>query len=242
MQENIIKNLNSLPDLANDYLNADPFPHIVLMNIWNRNFLDAVRVEVEGFSNWDGEKNFYGSQKKRWQSDFVKLPSKVQQIFNYLNSPVFLRILEEITGENSLIPDPYLMGGGIHSTGAQGFLKLHADFNWHVKMKVYRRLNLLIYLNKNWHNEFKGNLELAEKKDNGEFKIVKSIKPIFNTTVIFTTSDYSYHGQSEPLNTPENIRRNSLAVYYYVSEKPHGTSDMKRTWTDYRNLKGEVIR
>lgn len=63
MQENIIKNLNSLPDLANDYLNADPFPHIVLMNIWNESFLDTLRVEVEGFSNWDGEKNFYGSQK-----------------------------------------------------------------------------------------------------------------------------------------------------------------------------------
>ncbi len=128
MQENIIKNLNSLPDLANDYLNADPFPHIVLMNIWNRNFLDAVRVEVEGFSNWDGEKNFYGSQKKRWQSDFVKLPSKVQQIFNYLNSPVFLRILEEITGENSLIPDPYLMGGGHSLYRSTRFFKVARRF------------------------------------------------------------------------------------------------------------------
>ena len=48
---------------------------------------------------------------------------------------------------------------------------------------------------------------------------VKSIAPIFNRCVIFNTGADSYHGNPEPLNTPDNITRKSIALYYYTSSK-----------------------
>jgi len=237
-----IAEITRTQELAKEYSNATPFPHIVLKDIFDENVLDVARTEVENFSLWEGEKNFYGSQHKRWQSDYEKLPTTVKQVFDYLNSSGFLKILEEITGEVGLIPDPYLSGGGIHSTGKSGFLKLHADFNWHEKLKAYRRLNILVYLNKNWLDEWNGNLELAMKQDGGELKIVKSVRPHFNTTVIFTTDDHSFHGQSDPLNIPEGTRRNSLAAYYYILQKPQGSSELKRLSTDYRFIDGKKMK
>lgn len=210
-----------------------PFPHIVLDNIWDDQFLDSVRSEVEGFSDWAGEKHFYGSMYKRFQFDWTRLPSNTSKFLAYLNSPSFLKILEGITGELALIPDPYLEGGGIHSIGNGGFLKLHADFNWHERMQVYRRLNVLVYLNKNWDDGFKGHLQLASKDAGGQLTVEKSLAPIFNRTVIFTTDDHSYHGHPEPLQTPEHVRRNSIATYYYQAEKPKGTAEVKRKATSY---------
>jgi hypothetical protein len=240
MMNKFIK-IDSCGQFSEEYSQAKPFSHIVLNNIWNQDVLDLARQEVENFSLWAGEKSFYGSRKKRFQSNFSDLPPQVKELFYYLNGSEFLKILEEITGEIGLISDPYLLGGGIHSTGSGGFLKLHADFNWHQKMKIYRRLNVLIYLNKNWMSEYGGELELAEMQNNGELQIIKSVHPTFNTTVIFTTDDHSFHGQSVPLNTPEHIRRNSLAAYYYVAQKPQGTADVARMSTDYRDLSGRQL-
>ena len=36
-----------------------------------------------------------------------------------------------------------------------------------------------------------------------------------NKTVIFHTDDDSPHGHPEPLNCPNNVLRNSIALYYY---------------------------
>ena len=137
-----------------------------------------------------------------------------------------------------LIPDPHLFGGGIHSTINQGLLKMHADFNWHNRLKLYRRLNLLIYLNKNWREDWGGELLLARRKES-RLNAEVSVAPCFNTTVIFTTTDHSFHGHPEPMCLPVGQARNSIALYYYVSEKPEGTSDVRRTMTDYRSVNGQ---
>ena len=144
-----------------------------------------------------------------------------------------MKQLEDLTGEVGLIPDPYLLGGGIHSTVNQGFLKMHADFNWHTHLKLYRRLNLLIYLNKDWDESWGGALKLASLGNSG-LEVGKVIMPDFNKTVIFTTTNSSYHGHPEPMNLPGGRTRNSLALYYYLSSKPADTSGAKRIKTDYR--------
>ena len=43
---------------------------------------------------------------------------------------------------------------------------------------------------------------------------------MINKTVIFSTTDISYHGHPDPLNCPDNIQRNSIALYYYSPIKP----------------------
>ena len=75
---------------------------------------------------------------------------------------------------------------------------------------------MLIYLNKNWDPDFGGNLELWDREMKSK---VDSIAPIFNRCVIFNTDADSYHGHPDPLNTPSQITRKSIALYYYTASK-----------------------
>jgi len=230
----------TLPDVdKNIYLKNEPFPHIVLDNVFDNIFLLKVSKEFMNFKDWDGELNFYGSRNKRFCTDLKKFPENVKNIIINLNNKDFLLWLEKITGEEALIPDPYLQGGGMHSTTKGGFLKMHSDFNWHKKLKLFRRLNLLLYLNENWNEEWGGNLELSSKDVNNSNK---SIIPIFNRMVIFTTDDNSFHGQPKELSCPEQTWRNSLALYYYSSIKPRLNFYGKRVGTDYVPIEGDNFK
>lgn len=231
----------SLPSGAEEYLAAAPFPHSVLHGLWNESFLAEVADSVEAFTDWDGEKQFYGSEGKRWCDSWDKLPAPVLQMVAYASQPEFLRLVERLTGEAGLIPDPYLHGGGIHSIGNGGFLKMHADFNWHKEMRVYRRINLLTYLNRDWDESWGGDLRLAGEAADGALKYERTVFPHFNTTVIFTTDDKSFHGHPEPIQCPRDKRRNSIALYYYVAAKPDGSAETKRASTDYRNESGRKL-
>lgn len=235
-----INNLDLL-SLRETCFASQPFRHIYIDGMWNEEFLTKVSDEVSEFGEWAGEKGFYGSEKKRWQADWDLLPSNTNSFLAYLNQPTVLKIIEFLTGEKGLITDPYLEGGGIHSTGEGGFLKLHADFNWNRKLKLYRRINILVYLNKDWHADFGGQIELAGKNANGEFGTLVALEPIFNRTLIFVTDDSSFHGQPNPVNHPQNNRRNSIAAYYYTSDKPLGTSSVKLTGTNYVDEEGRKM-
>tara|TARA_Y100000287_G_scaffold143386_1_gene118113 strand:- start:3 stop:521 length:519 start_codon:yes stop_codon:yes gene_type:complete len=123
-----------------------------------------------------------------------------------------------LTGiEEILIPDPYFLGGGLHEIKKGGFLKIHSDFNFHPQMKLSRRLNLLLYLNKDWQEDYGGHIEFWDRsmKECG-----KKFLPIFNRMVIFSTTHSSFHGHPEPLNCPETRSRKSIALYYYSNGRP----------------------
>ena len=201
------------------YCSATPFPHIVFKNFWKSEELEKVAVECEDFSNWDKSLSSPGVLGKRCCSSIEQMPVSTRALIHDCSSPKFLRFLEAITGEKGLVPDPYLVGGGIHSTLSGGFLKMHADFNWHEGLRLYRRLNLLIYLNKHWESDWGGDLLLARMVD-GVMSVESKISPILNTMVLFETTDESYHGHPFPLACPKSKARNSIALYYYVSQKP----------------------
>src|SRR5205823_97053 len=98
--------------------------------------------------------------------------------------------------------------------------------------KLQRRLNLLVYLNKDWERGYEGNLELW---DMNEKKRLADIAPLFNRAVLFETNEVSYHGHPHPLNCPQNMTRKSLAVYYYT---PVTTQVAEAHSTLYRQTTG----
>jgi hypothetical protein len=53
----------------------------------------------------------------------------------------------------------------------------------------------------------------------------KKIEPILNRCVIFNTTSSSIHGHPEPLNVPDDVLRQSIAVYYYT-ENTQGDKDI----------------
>jgi Rps23 Pro-64 3,4-dihydroxylase Tpa1-like proline 4-hydroxylase len=218
--------------LKEKYQNNQPFPHIVIDDAFDLELIKNIEQEIIAFTNWDGEKQFFGSQKKRHCGTFSKLPPATRLLIEHLNGPAFLETLENLTGIAGLIPDPYLFGGGVHSISRGGFLKIHADFNWHQKLQLHRRLNLLLYLNSGWDEAWGGLLELW---DAGMQSKRLEIAPIINRLVVFNTTDFSYHGHPEPLNCPEQRTRNSIALYYYSSSRPeHEIRRGKSVQTDYQ--------
>jgi hypothetical protein len=95
-----------------------------------------------------------------------------------------------------------------------GHLSVHADFNYHQRLHVERRINVLIYLNKDWKDEYGAQLELWDTDMKSR---VKSYVPAFNRCVIFNTTSDSNHGNPQPVNHPDGVSRRSIALYYYTA-------------------------
>jgi Rps23 Pro-64 3,4-dihydroxylase Tpa1-like proline 4-hydroxylase len=220
-------NLDLSKQLSTQYQEAQPFPHIVIDKFLPETILDCVLDEFNKNKNWWYDKvkwtEPYQVNKFYWPYDIETannmpndLPT-ISALVNYLNSPIMLKYLEELTGIDNLIGDELLMGGGLHKITSGGKLAIHKDYNVHPVKKMYRRLNLLIYLNKDWKREWEGNLELWDKDHT---KLEVSVEPLFNRAVIFTISEDSLHGHPVPLNTPENVSRNSIALYYFTEVNP----------------------
>ena len=200
------------------YIKGQPFPHIVIDDFFDSDILDKILDDFPNNIKKDGENYDNKAEKKLTLNDVTKLSKNTVEFINFLNSSIFIDYLQKLTGINeTLIPDPYLIGGGLHELKNEGFLNIHADFNRHPKMKLDRRLNILVYLNKNWKDEFGGQLQLWDK-DMIECK--KNIVPIFNRMVIFSTTDTSYHGNPIKVNHPNSVSRKSVAMYYYTNGRP----------------------
>ncbi|MGH2611796.1 MAG: 2OG-Fe(II) oxygenase, partial [Rhabdochlamydiaceae bacterium] len=80
-----------------------------------------------------------------------------------------------------------------------------------------RRINVLVYLNKSWKDEYGGHFELWDRDMKN---CVNKVPPTYNTMAIFSTTDFSYHGHPDPLQCPQDMSRKSLALYYYSNGRP----------------------
>jgi hypothetical protein len=198
---------------AFDYQHALPFPHIVMDD-----FLDAglLRRLVDQFPDREGRTYFDRAQERfKYQFDPNTVESPlVRNLLAELNGEPFMAFLEKMTGIEGLISDPYYSGGGLHETLAGGHLSIHADFNVHKEMQVERRLNLLIYLNDDWPEDYGGQLELWDKKMRAA---ATSILPVLGRAVVFSTTLQSFHGQPDPVKCPPDRSRRSIATYYYTA-------------------------
>jgi hypothetical protein len=202
---------------AAEYRRAKPFPHIALDGVLPDEVLDAVLTEFpskdgDGWRRWDD-----ANQVKLARDDASLMGDATRQLLAELNSASFINFLEQLTGIAGLIPDPHLAGGGLHQIVRGGHLDVHIDFNRHKRMRLDRRLNLLIYLNRDWQPEWGGAFELWSA---GMERCEAAIPPLFNRLVVFSTSEISYHGHPHPLNCPEDRTRRSIAMYYYSAGRP----------------------
>lgn len=218
------------------YTAADPFPHVVIDDFLPPEILEAVLGEFPGPGAIDWKRFEDGTGRKLATRDESQFGSTTLALMHHLNSSRFLTFLEKLTGVEGLIPDPYLEGGGLHQIERGGFLKIHADFNKHPKLKLDRRLNLLLYLNKGWQESYGGSLELWTP----EMDRCTKVLPIFNRCVVFSTTDFSFHGHPEPLTCPEGVARRSIALYYYSNGRPASELSAAHS-TLYQRRPGEGV-
>jgi Rps23 Pro-64 3,4-dihydroxylase Tpa1-like proline 4-hydroxylase len=199
------------------YVNAKPFPHVVLDDFLYPELLDAVLAEFPkpnqiGWQQFDNAHEIKLASAK--EANFGPV---TRLLFYHLNSITFLEFLSGVTGIDNLIADPSFDGGGLHQIVRGGKLGIHADFNKHPKYGLDRRLNVILYLNKEWRAEYGGHLELW---DRGMTRCEAKVSPVFNRLVIFGTTDFTYHGHPDPLQCLDGMTRKSLALYYFSNGRP----------------------
>ncbi|MGD8566845.1 MAG: 2OG-Fe(II) oxygenase [Gammaproteobacteria bacterium] len=211
-------------EYRNEYKNAKPFPSIVFKDFFDPETLDVVLSEFPDLATGKASVFDKPNAQKLAGKGAKRFGKTTKKFMKYLNSDEFLQFLQVLTGiEEKILPDNSYKGGGLHEIKRGGLLKIHVDFNKHSRTNLDRRINVLIYLNKNWEEEYGGHLELWNSTMEAcENKIL----PVFNTMVIFSTTDYSYHGHPNPLNCPDNMSRKSLALYYYSDGRPQEELDL----------------
>jgi len=208
---------SQLDELSRRYQKASPYPHIVLENFLNPEVLKDCIAEFNKLNETDGWINYkHYNENKRGLNKLDLLPETIKGTINELNSPEFLEFLSKLTGIKDLKKDDGLEGGGIHQSTRGGFLNIHADFTVHPHHRNWqRRVNVLVYLNKEWEEAWGGKLELWDRKMKA---CEQAVLPVFNRCVIFNTDADSYHGHPEPMTCPEGVFRRSIALYYYTVE------------------------
>ena len=199
----------------------DNFLDLELANKLSDDFLDY------NSSNWFN----YNSplENKKTCNNWYFFPSTTYKFIAYLNSPEFINYISHLTEIKNLYPDTGLHGAGWHIHGKGGKLNVHFDYSIHPKLELQRKLNIIIYLTKDWDPLWGGNLEFwsHDTKLNQPKEKVKIIENVFNRAVIFDTTQNSWHGFADPLTCPEHIQRKSIAMYY-LCEPPKQVDQRKR--------------
>ena len=210
--------LNADPSaLREQYVNAQPFPHIVLDGLFPEEILESVLADFPSPEQIAWRRFENPTEKKLGYWHESRLPPNLQLFLYEMNSAPMLQFLQTLTGIEGLVSDPYYGGAGPHQIERGGFLKVHVDFNLHPLLKLDRRLNMLVYLNKDWKEEYGGHLELWSRDVS---RCEQRILPVFGRTVVFSTTDFSFHGHPTPLACPEGRTRKSVSFYYYSNGRP----------------------
>lgn len=232
---NFAKFSEQVESTAPGYATAEPFPHAV--------FRDMLRLDPSvmhafpdpDWPSWTALGDTYQFRKFSC-SNIEVIPEPFSALIHDLCGPTFLRQLEKLTGISKLIPDPYLKGGGLHMSGPGGVLAPHTDFHLYEPLALYRRINVLVYLNDEWQESYGGCLELGDPDKPG-----KTVVPQWGTVMIFTTDNRSIHGFPKPI--ADGRWRKSIALYYYTAEetKEFG-GDTTTAWRTHGQHRGVVAK
>ncbi|MFW5432296.1 MAG: 2OG-Fe(II) oxygenase [Methylophilaceae bacterium] len=215
---------NSLIDveqLSKENVSEDPIPNFCLENFLDPDFANEV---YDAFPSYEealkvGVQFKAVNEKYKVQiTDAKHFPKPILELHELLASDDFVAKVGNMLSIPNLLADPDLQGGGIHETNSGGHLDVHIDFNYVRQKQWHRRVNILLYFNKQWKDEYGGYFELWDK----DVKNLKaSVAPVFNRACGFTTNEISWHGVT-PITCPPDMMRKSFAVYYYTKEAPEG--------------------
>lgn len=214
-------NLIDTSRLSKDNVSEDPVTNFCLDNFLDADFANEV---YDAFPSYEdalkvGRQFVAVNEKSKVQvTDPKHFPKPILELHELLASDDFVARVGDMLSIPNLLADPDLNGGGIHETNSGGHLDVHIDFNYVKQRQWHRRVNILLYFNKEWKEEYGGYFELWDKdvKNRQHY-----FAPTFNRACGFATGDTSWHGVT-PITCPADMVRKSFAVYYYTKEAPEG--------------------
>jgi Rps23 Pro-64 3,4-dihydroxylase Tpa1-like proline 4-hydroxylase len=216
--------IHNVDQLQSTFLNAEPFEHISIQNFLNEEYAEqlynAFPKDIES-GKWHKYNN---PLEVKYAFDNMNLmPRCIKKLFYLLSTKDIAGKVRELSNIQDLEHDPFLHGAGLHIHPRNGLLNMHLDYEKHPFMNKERRLNMILYLSKDWKEEWHGDTQLWDKDMQ---QCIKSSKVRFNTAIIFKTNEISWHGLPEPIKCPEGVFRQSFA-YYYVSPIVTGSKENK---------------
>lgn len=213
----------SASEFARQFREAQPFRHVVIDHFLDDGFCSAICAQFPEFRNDHAINENSQVGGKATRESVRALGDAFLQMDDLVRSPEFLGLVEGITGIRDLQYDPFYFGGGTHENRNGQDLDPHIDFNYHPVTGQHRRLNLIIYLNEGWQDEWGGSLQFHRNPylEAAEDQII-TVTPTRNRCVIFETTEHSWHGFERIELPPErkDISRKSFAVYYYTDTRP----------------------
>lgn len=170
--------------------------------------------EWEGWeARYENDTEYHKRTTRNWNELPEPLASGMSMYFHHAGSTWW----ERLTGILDLTHDPTNHGGGVHVMSPGGWLSTHLDYDLHPFLVGLRRaINLIAFLNPEWHEEWGGALVLCDPMG----KVVKRIYPMPGKIVAFEVGDLSYHGVEKVVGPVERV---TAAVYYLSPAGPQNT-------------------
>ncbi len=225
--------IDALTKHREQFLAADPYKHVAIDGFFEPDFAEALLRDFPAFNPALTKNEIYeGVWGKAVNTSIREISPAYEELYAMIGSEEFLSVMTEMTGIPDLVLDPSLFGGGTHENLHGQSLDAHVDFNYDKTRKLHRRLNLIVYLNKDWWPEWGGSLEVHSNPRRPKENRIKSYPCTFNRAIVFETNEHSWHGFPE-VNLPESERhrsRKSISIYLYTKDRPthevappHGT-------------------
>jgi 2OG-Fe(II) oxygenase superfamily len=214
--------LSQAQALGAEFSAAKPYRHICIDNFFDAEFAQSLLSEFPAFDVKLALNEAGVVGGKSVHEKISAISTNYANLDQLIQTPEFLHLVGTLTGISSLRYDPYYFGGGTHENRHGQDLDPHIDFNRHPVERWHRRLNLIVYLNPEWHDDWGGQLEIHRDPYAPDNQI-KSIAPLFNRCVIFETNEISWHGFSRivlPDPQRETLSRKSIALYFYTDTRP----------------------
>jgi dTDP-glucose 4,6-dehydratase len=209
-----IKNDAKLAELNNTFIHAEPYEHIIIPNFLNETFAEKIHKEFPTDITSGSWYEYNNPIEKKFANDKINnMPRCIKKLFNLLSCKEIIEKIHALSGVEKLEYDPYLHGAGIHIHSTGGKLDMHLDYEKHPHLNKERRLNIILYMSKDWKEEWNGDTQLWDKELT---KCVVKSHVVFNTALIFKTNETSWHGLPEEIKCPNDTLRQTIA-YYYVS-------------------------
>ncbi|MEM8583636.1 MAG: 2OG-Fe(II) oxygenase [Bacteroidota bacterium] len=194
-----------------EFYAGHPCPYIVIDNFFRPEVADQLYNNFPKVEDMKVKRKSLNENKvedykfERWHPVFSDAKSSV-------TGEEFCEVMSKITDIDGLFVTTDNTGAGIHQGANNSYVDVHIDYNMSTQFNAWRRINMLVYLNKNWKDEYGGHLTLWDK---GMTKMEKKVLPSFNRAVVFLTDENSPHGVNK-VNVPEGETRKSFYVYYYT--------------------------
>lgn len=201
----------AIAELRKNFDSAHPCRHLALPGFLDQQLAEDLHVNFPAIDTLNVKRKSLNEDKsedyhfERWHPSFSKLREVIA-------SDEFSKWISAVTGVENLHTTDDSLGSGVHQGKDGSYVDVHIDVNLNPDKGLWRRVNLLIYLNRFWKPEYGGDLELWDKEMNN---CEVTVPCDFNRAVIFYTDENSPHGYAK-ISVPEGETRKSFYTYFYT--------------------------